>query len=254
MIDYSRNKLFVDDDIQIRMRDVVIGVAGCGMGSVAAEGLLRTGFRNFLLADGDMPEISNLNRQIFTDQDVLQGVNKAIATAQRLRTIDPEVRVTAESEFLVSDNDMRRFIRNSDFVLNTVDFDVTARFNAIARELGRTVLFPFNIGFGSALIIFTPESPTLEEMLNISTRDPPMVKLALVEAFLAQHPRPALLPLLAAFQTEGHTWPYDPQTHIALSVGSALIEAALVQLVARQPVKTAPMIIASDASMAVSAL
>src|SRR5438034_37876 len=89
----ARNRGFLSDDAQQKIRGARVLVAGCGLGSVIAELLARTGFTELVVADGDQVELHNLNRQFFSHADI--GGNKAERLAQRLRAIHPEVHAEA---------------------------------------------------------------------------------------------------------------------------------------------------------------
>jgi len=77
-----------------RIKDARIGIAGVGgLGSTIAVALTRCGIGQLLIADFDLVEPSNLNRQqYFLDQ---VGQPKVYALKQTLSRINPHVRVTA---------------------------------------------------------------------------------------------------------------------------------------------------------------
>src|SRR5215472_3121838 len=66
----SRNWGLISPEVQARLRDQVILAAGVGLRSEMVVQACRLGFRNFILADGDTVEVSNLNRQAFTHAQV----------------------------------------------------------------------------------------------------------------------------------------------------------------------------------------
>ena len=74
---YSRNRIYVSDKEQLRIRDFKIVLGGAGIGSIIAECLLRFGFETLTIVDGDIVEESNLNRQNYTYNDI--GVSKVKA-------------------------------------------------------------------------------------------------------------------------------------------------------------------------------
>jgi adenylyltransferase/sulfurtransferase len=66
-------------------------LVGCGAtGSFLAELLLRTGFRSFILVDGDVVEEKNLSRQNYSFQDIRKAKVKALA--ESLKAIDSSVK------------------------------------------------------------------------------------------------------------------------------------------------------------------
>jgi molybdopterin-synthase adenylyltransferase len=71
-------------------RVTVLGVGA--LGSHAADMLVRAGVGFIRLVDRDVPELSNLQRQVLFDSaDVEEGIPKAIAAARRLARVNPEV-------------------------------------------------------------------------------------------------------------------------------------------------------------------
>ncbi len=80
--------------VHARVKDATVGIAGVGgLGSAIAVALVRTGVGHLIVADFDIIEPSNLNRQqYFVDQI---GLPKVYALRDNLARINPHVRVTA---------------------------------------------------------------------------------------------------------------------------------------------------------------
>lgn len=80
--------------VHARVREATVGIAGVGgLGSAIAVALVRTGIGHLIVADFDIIEPSNLNRQqYFLDQI---GMPKVYALRDNLARINPHVRVTA---------------------------------------------------------------------------------------------------------------------------------------------------------------
>ena len=91
---------------QTRLADSHVAVVGCGaLGSVTATALARAGVGSLTLIDRDVPEWSNLPRQLlFTEADVQAGIPKAEVAARRLREIDSRLTVTAHVADLTTAN------------------------------------------------------------------------------------------------------------------------------------------------------
>ncbi|HVP38874.1 MAG TPA: sulfur carrier protein ThiS adenylyltransferase ThiF [Candidatus Saccharimonadales bacterium] len=71
-----------------------VGIAGCGgLGSQAALSLARAGIGRLILVDFDRVQDSDLNRQLYFLEDV--GRLKTEALSARLRSVNPEIRITA---------------------------------------------------------------------------------------------------------------------------------------------------------------
>jgi len=80
---------------QRRMLASRVLLCGCGaLGSVLANTLVRAGVGHVRLVDRDFLELNNLQRQVlFDEQDVAEGLPKAIAAANKLRRINSQVTI-----------------------------------------------------------------------------------------------------------------------------------------------------------------
>jgi sulfur carrier protein ThiS adenylyltransferase len=89
--------------VHARLKQAVVGIAGVGgLGSAVAVALARVGVGRLIIADFDVVEPSNLNRQqYFIDQI---GHSKVNALTNNLRRINPYVTVEAHRVLLDPDN------------------------------------------------------------------------------------------------------------------------------------------------------
>ncbi len=86
-----------------RMKAAVVGVAGLGgLGSAVAISLARMGVGTLILADFDVVEPSNLNRQNFFIEHI--GMPKTEAMAQILSHINPYIRIETHKVILTPEN------------------------------------------------------------------------------------------------------------------------------------------------------
>jgi adenylyltransferase/sulfurtransferase len=94
---YSRQTRFapLGPDGQAKLAAARVAVVGCGaLGSVVAMTLARAGVGFLRLVDRDIPELSNLPRQVLFDEaDVAAGLPKAVAAAGRLATINSQIAI-----------------------------------------------------------------------------------------------------------------------------------------------------------------
>lgn len=89
--------------VHAKVKQATVGIAGLGgLGSAVAEALARIGVGRLVLADFDVIEPSNLNRQqYFIDQ---LGQTKAEALTANLKRINPYVKVEAHCVRVTPDN------------------------------------------------------------------------------------------------------------------------------------------------------
>jgi len=107
---------------QERLSAARVAVIGCGaLGTVISNHLVRAGVGYVKIVDRDYIELHNLQRQILFDEDDLsQGLPKAVAAAAKLRRINSQVTV----EPLVTDvnpRNIEEIIRGVDLVLDGTD-------------------------------------------------------------------------------------------------------------------------------------
>lgn len=115
----ERNVPFIDPAEQALLRHSRIGVAGCGsIGGASLEVLVRMGSENLLLAEPDIFELNNLNRQNATIADL--GEHKAVSLLKRIRAVNPEVRATILDRGLTEEN-LPYFVASSAVIIDGVD-------------------------------------------------------------------------------------------------------------------------------------
>jgi len=100
---YSRQTRFPPLGVagQGKLAEARVAILGCGaLGSASAMALVRAGVGFVRLIDRDVPEVSNLPRQVLFDEaDVATGLPKAVAAARHLARINS----TAVIEPIVAD-------------------------------------------------------------------------------------------------------------------------------------------------------
>jgi molybdopterin-synthase adenylyltransferase len=164
----TRNVGFVTEAEQQRLltsRVLVIGVGG--MGGAALQALARAGVGGFGIADIDTFEISNLNRQVFADLDSINE-DKAAATAQRLRRINPELSLEVFGPDWCKQLDA--LLSRYSIVINGMD-DIIAGIDLYrrARVHGATVIDAYTASLPSVTVV-RPSDPRPEDRLGCPSR------------------------------------------------------------------------------------
>lgn len=160
---YSRNRLYVKNDEQRLIKDIPILLAGSGIGSNIAECALRFGFENITIVDGDKVEVSNLNRQNYTQKDLSNY--KAESLYNRLMEINPKSNIKFRSEFITEEN-LEEIIDGHEIAINALDFtsNIPLKFDKLCQKKGLYVLHPYNLGWGGLVTVITPNSLSLESL------------------------------------------------------------------------------------------
>jgi sulfur carrier protein ThiS adenylyltransferase len=118
-----------------KIKKSVVGIAGLGgLGSVVAIALARVGVGRLILADFDVVEPSNLNRQQYFFHQI--GMPKVEALRENLSKINPCVNIQVHYEKLDRDN-VERIFKKADVVVEAFDrADQKAMLiNAISEKL-----------------------------------------------------------------------------------------------------------------------
>ncbi|GAB3092013.1 tRNA cyclic N6-threonylcarbamoyladenosine(37) synthase TcdA [Aestuariicella hydrocarbonica] len=97
---------------------VVVGIGG--VGTWIAEGLARSGIGEITLIDMDDICITNTNRQIHALNSTV-GQQKIAVMAERLKDINPDIKVNAVDEFLETDNLDELIPRDASVVIDAID-------------------------------------------------------------------------------------------------------------------------------------
>jgi tRNA A37 threonylcarbamoyladenosine dehydratase len=118
----KKTQLLLGDEKLDKLKNADVLVVGLGgVGGAAAEMLCRAGIGNMTIADGDVVEETNRNRQIPALMSTT-GKPKAEVMAERLRDINPEINLTVVNEF-IRDRKTTELIKSSSFnyVVDAID-------------------------------------------------------------------------------------------------------------------------------------
>src|SRR3954468_2401251 len=123
-------RLLGDEGVARLARSTVTVVGVGGVGSFAAEALVRTGVGRVILVDFDRICVTNVNRQIHAMKGTL-GKSKVEVMAERLRAINPDAVIEARSEFYAAETSARLLVPEPDLVVDAID-NIAAKMHLIA--------------------------------------------------------------------------------------------------------------------------
>ena len=118
----QRTELLIKEEGIERLQSANILIVGLGgVGSFAAEFLVRSGIGNLTIADGDTVDITNINRQLPALNSTI-GKNKTDIVAERILDINPEINLKKINEFLEPER-MEEILTQEkfDYVLDCID-------------------------------------------------------------------------------------------------------------------------------------
>ena len=118
----QRTELLVKEEGIERLQSANILIVGLGgVGSFAAEFLVRSGIGNLTIVDGDTVDITNINRQLPALNSTI-GKNKTDVVAERILDINPKLNLKKTYEFLEPER-MDEILTQEkfDYVLDCID-------------------------------------------------------------------------------------------------------------------------------------
>ncbi|ATX81053.1 tRNA A37 threonylcarbamoyladenosine dehydratase [Mariprofundus ferrinatatus] len=142
---------------------LVVGLGG--VGGAASEAIARAGIGAMTIVDHDTVGLSNMNRQLVCTHSTI-GEAKAEAMGERIRDINPEIRLNAHVGFLGYDN-MESFLAAGDFdyVIDCIDsVACKALLVATCQKMGLPIAS--SLGAGGRLDVTKAEITTLDRTYN----------------------------------------------------------------------------------------
>jgi molybdopterin/thiamine biosynthesis adenylyltransferase/nitroreductase len=169
---FSRNLGLVSESEQARLRQCCVALPGLGgVGGAHLQALARLGVGGFHLADPDIFEVVNFNRQLGAALPTC-GRRKIDVSAETLRSINPEARIKVFPEGISTSN-IDAFLQGVDVVVDGIEFfciEARRLLYAACREKGISVVNAGPIGYGAAVMVFTAKSMSFEEFFRIDNQ------------------------------------------------------------------------------------
>ena len=118
----ERTELLLGKEKLQKLKNANILVVGLGgVGAYAAEQICRAGIGKMTIVDGDVVEITNLNRQLPALNSTV-GRPKAEILAERFRDINPEIELTVINDF-IRDEKTVELLKSQpfDYIVDAID-------------------------------------------------------------------------------------------------------------------------------------
>jgi molybdopterin/thiamine biosynthesis adenylyltransferase len=192
---YLKNIGLLGEEGQQKLFESRVAIVGAGgLGGTVFEILLRYGVGCITIIDFDAFEATNLNRQLLSSENNL-GTNKAVAAAERARTINSGVEVVPIAQ-KITDANAERLLSGADCVCDCLG-NIRDRFiveraarglgspmvhAAIAGEQGQVMtVFPGDIGI-EAIYGKESEAPVSGEEIEKGTPPSSVMAMASLQA------------------------------------------------------------------------
>jgi tRNA threonylcarbamoyladenosine dehydratase len=162
----SRNIGVLRVSEQKKLFGLSVAIAGTGgIGGLLSERLTRLGIGDLRISDPGFFEKSNRNRQ-YASGSHSESKKKTIEIKKELLQINPEIRITSDTKGIRTQNEADAFIEGASIVIDAMDYGLFRQsiyLQRAARKKGLYYLFASAIGFGTMVVIFSPDGLTLEE-------------------------------------------------------------------------------------------
>ena len=118
----SRTELLIGKESLMKLQSKHVLVVGLGgVGAYTAEQLCRAGIGEMTIVDADVVDETNLNRQLIALQST-KGMPKSEIVAQRLRDINPDIKLHIVQEFIRNESiDPLLESAHFDYVCDAID-------------------------------------------------------------------------------------------------------------------------------------
>ena len=148
--EFTRTRALIGDDGLDRLAASKILVFGIGgVGSYVCEALVRAGIGEFELVDGDIVDVTNINRQLIAMHSTI-GRPKTDVAAERMLDINPDVRVRPRHCFYRPENNGEFDFSGFDYIVDAVD-DVEAKVSIIVKAAESGVPVISSMGTGNKM-------------------------------------------------------------------------------------------------------
>ncbi len=118
----DRTKLLLKEEALNKLKQANVLVVGLGgVGSFAAEFLVRSGIGALTIVDGDKVDVTNINRQLPALHSTL-GEYKTDVVAARLKDINPDLKLIKITRFIQPESFVDLVLQqNYDYIIDAID-------------------------------------------------------------------------------------------------------------------------------------
>lgn len=166
---FSRHQGLIACAEQHRLRHSRVAIAGLGgVGGSHLVTLARLGIGAFTIADPDVFELANFNRQHGATTESL-GRDKAAVLAQQAHAINPELDLRVFAESITSAN-TGAFLEDADVLVDGLDFfalDARRQLFREARRRGIWAVTAAPLGFSTAWLVFSPTGMSFDDYFDM---------------------------------------------------------------------------------------
>ncbi|HCZ17310.1 MAG: putative adenylyltransferase/sulfurtransferase MoeZ [Candidatus Accumulibacter phosphatis] len=237
---FSRNLGLITPAEQEKLRTSRVAVVGLGgVGGIDLVALARLGIGKFTIADPDVFETRNTNRQYGATLSA-EGRFKADVMCQIVHDINPEADIRVFREPIGQGN-ADAFLEGANVMVDGIDaFEIGLRRLLFrkARERGIHALGAGPVGFSTVWVIFDPHGVTFDRYFDLSDQMDKVESFVAYVAGMAPSSLQRSYMDLSYLDFENHT---GPSAGLACHLASGVIAAEVLKiLLARGRIHAAP--------------
>jgi tRNA A37 threonylcarbamoyladenosine dehydratase len=180
---------------------MVIGLGG--VGSYAAEMIVRSGIGKMTIVDFDEVCVTNVNRQLHAMQGMV-GKQKALALEERFKKINPKAEIVPITKFYNYESSEELLAMKPDYIIDAID-SVTSKAHLLNACIERGIKVVCCSGSAGKM------DPTLIRIADLSeTRIDPLARM--MRKILRgkyEFPRKGKMGIPTVYSTEAITGPFD---------------------------------------------
>lgn len=230
---FSRNLGLVSRTEQEQLRTSRVAVVGLGgVGGVDLVALARLGIGKFTIADPDVFEVRNTNRQYGATRSA-EGRPKVDVMRDIVLDINPEAEVRVFREAIGPEN-ADAFLEGADVMVDGIDaFEIDLRRLLFpkARQRGIYALGAGPVGFSTVWVIFGPQGMSFDRYFDLADNMDAVEKFVAYVTGMA----PSLLQRpymdLSFLDFENHT---GPSAGLACNLASGVVTAEVLKILLRR--------------------
>ena len=141
---------------------LLVGIGG--VGGFTLEALVRSGFLNITIVDGDTIDLSNLNRQILTNEENIHK-SKVEEALNRYSRINKKLNLKAINIYLTKENFNTYINEKYDYIIDACD-DIPIKIELIKYAQNNNIMIISSLGTGKKLNSQYLEITTLDKTEN----------------------------------------------------------------------------------------
>lgn len=168
---YFRTELLIGKAALDKLKNSRVAIFGLGgVGSYVVEALARSGVGNMDIFDGDVVDVTNINRQLIALESTI-GIPKVDISEKRINDINPHINVKKHNCFFTKENQSDIDFSKYNYVVDAIDM-VSSKLLLIKICKDENIPIISSMGTGNKL------NPTLLKVKDVySTSNCPLARV-----------------------------------------------------------------------------